>query len=447
MNKYTKIKFSDGTFAFRNNDTGVVYYNNGRMKDKDGRMSNYDDPSIKKLFEPKTSQNKSSSFQQEALRRASVPFGPGAQAYYMSAPPKVDVVEYDNSDYGKKNNAGQAIGAAASIPIAATVFAAPEFIPKVLTNPYVQAGMNSLWITDLTKRAANGTLGSGITGLAQGKVDANNLVTDAFDLMGVPSLTRGATKLYYKAKPLAKEVSNTVKSIKPLTRNTVVATAIRFQTRPESLRAVYNAFRNSEWSNFLATRNGDYYYRMVGPTKESYAPESKYFLSHTTPWEEFSGLQNPSDPNGINKLYEFPTETFGKLKSTTSNGVPTNYDVTEMGRKHLLYGKYASGKRGLVRMLSDKDANTLGVSPFGAGLLERPLKENGLYDDFPIYENVGFGNQTVIKGRTLQEAINNSTYNVFKQTPSGIQRTLHMKKAEFNPQKISSVGWNNTWYY
>lgn len=219
MNNYTKIKFSDGTFAFRDNDTGVVYYNNGRMKDKNGKMSNYDDPSIKKLFEPKTSQNKSSSFQQEALRRASIPFGPGAQAYYISAPPKVDVVEYDNSDYGKRNNAGQALGAVASVPIAATVFAAPEFIPKVLTNPYVQAGMNSLWITDLTQRAANGTLGSGITGLAQGKVDANNLVTDAFDLMGVPSLTRGAAKLYYKAKPIAKAVSNTVKSVKPLARD------------------------------------------------------------------------------------------------------------------------------------------------------------------------------------------------------------------------------------
>lgn len=203
---------------------------------------------------------------------------------------------------------------------------------------------------------------------------------------------------------------------------------VTWHVRPERMEAVNSAFRNSEWSNFLSTRNGDNYYRMVNPRVEKYSPKEKYFLSHTTPWEEFSG-KGTEFPIGTTKLYEFPTETFGQLRATTSSGLPTEFNVAEMGRQHLLYGNTASGIHGPVRIMSDANAKFLGESPFRIRLVDRPLTENGLFNSFPIYEDIINGaNQTVLKGKTIQRALDDATYNVFEKTPFGITKTIHMGK-------------------
>lgn len=209
------------------------------------------------------------------------------------------------------------------------------------------------------------------------------------------------------------------------TRNYKIAKSFKADTK--RMPSVNSAFRNEEWSNFLSTRNGDNYYRLVDKSKEAYSPKEKYFISHTTPWEEFSGL-GTRETIGTDKLYEFPTEVFGKLRSSTSRGLPTEFDVTEMGRKHLLYGNTSSGMRGPVRVLSDKNAAAIGESPFKIGVIERPTLENGFYDSSPVYEELGMGNQTVLKGSTLERNINDSTYNIFERTPFGILKTLHIGK-------------------
>ena len=202
---------------------------------------------------------------------------------------------------------------------------------------------------------------------------------------------------------------------------------VTFQVKPERMDVINKAFRNEEWSNFLSTRNGDNYYRLVDKSRESYAPKEKYFISHTTPWEEFSGL-GTRETIGTDRLYEFPTKTFGTLRSSTSRGLPTEFDVTEMGRQHLLYGNTSSGFRGPVRVLSDKNAAILGESPFKIGIVDRPTLESGLYENMPIYEQLGMGNQTVLKGSTLKRAINDATYNMFERTPFGITKTIHLGK-------------------
>lgn len=84
---------------------------------------------------------------------------------------------------------------------------------------------------------------------------------------------------------------------------------------PKNIDKATKAFRNSEWSNFLSTRNGDNYYRMAKSSKlpNTNIEGEKLFISHTTPWEEFSGL-GTSQPIGIKVLYEFPTKTFWSQK-------------------------------------------------------------------------------------------------------------------------------------
>ena len=239
-----------------------------------------------------------------------------------------------------------------------------------------------------------------------------------FDLISLspalkPLVKKGLTSAIIKPiKPYADEAKQFVKDI-------------TWQIRPERMEAVNNAFRNSEWSNFLSTRNGDNYYRMVNPKIERYSPKEKYFLSHTTPWEEFSG-GGTELPIGTTKLYEFPTSTFGRLRSTTSKCIPTEYDVTELGRQHLLYGNTASGVRGPVRLMSDANAKFLGESAFGIRPVERPLTKNGLFDANPDFENIHMGNQTVLKGRTIERALNESTYNIFENSPFGIIKTIHV---------------------
>jgi hypothetical protein len=62
-----------------------------------------------------------------------------------------------------------------------------------------------------------------------------------------------------------------------------------------------------------------------------------------------------------------------------------------MGKKHLLFGNTSSGSRGPVRVLSDKNAEYLGTSPYKLGISERPTV-NGMYDKSPVYEDIHMGN-------------------------------------------------------
>ena len=178
-----------------------------------------------------------------------------------------------------------------------------------------------------------------------------------------------------------------------------------------------NRFRNQEWSNFLQTVNGDNYYR-IARDASALNPKEKYFISHTTPWEEFTRFGENN--NGAGRLYEFPTKTFGRLNSTDYKGVKSVHDVTEMGKRHLLYGNTASGPRGQVRLLSDNDAETIGVDPFVTGLTERPLGQKGMYDARPIYDDIYMGNQTTIKGRRFNEAVVNAPHSEYYPTEGGV---------------------------
>lgn len=206
---------------------------------------------------------------------------------------------------------------------------------------------------------------------------------------------------------------------------------------PQNVNKVNTYFRNEEWKNLLNIINGDNYYRLEGFNSIIKNPKEKYFVSHTTPWEEFTGLkyitENPevdisNEILGIKKLYEFPTKTFGKRKYSSYKGILGDVDVSEMGKLHLMYGNTSSGSRDLVRVLSDKNAEKLGVEPFRIGIKDRPLNKFGLYDSNPIYEDIYSGYQTTISGKELQDAINNSIYYLYKPTKNGVQKILHVSK-------------------
>ena len=185
-------------------------------------------------------------------------------------------------------------------------------------------------------------------------------------------------------------------------------------------------YANQAWSNFLATKNGDAYYRMSKTAETGKrAIDENFFISHTTPWEEFSGLGTDTNM-GIKYLYEFPTKTFGKLEATTDKGFKTGKDVTEIGKNHLLYGNTASSKRGPVRIINDKTAKALNIDSHIIGNVERPLKPNGMYDKNPFYEDIYQGNQTTIKGSQLNDAVKNTDYKVYSKTPFGIQTIIHL---------------------
>lgn len=195
---------------------------------------------------------------------------------------------------------------------------------------------------------------------------------------------------------------------------------------PKNIDKATQAFRNSEWSNFLSTRNGDNYYRMV---KSSRLPNTniegeKLFISHTTPWEEFSGL-GTSEPIGIKVLYEFPTKTFGVRKATNYKGIPGEIDVTQMGRSHLNFGNTSSGFRGKVQLLPEQQAETIGMDPYTIGINNRPLNKGGFYNTRPDYEDIYQGNQTVVTSQELRDALLNSKYNQFEYSPSGITKKLY----------------------
>lgn len=230
-------------------------------------------------------------------------------------------------------------------------------------------------------------------------------------------------------------------------KNYQVGKAMKLQ--PKNMPKVSKEFRSEEWGNFLNTRNGDNYYRMANIEKETangYSPKENYFVSHTTPWEEFSGMKGIEDPAMIgknlptfhNRLYEFPSKTFGTRKSSSWEGVLGDTNVDVMGKNHLYYGDTSSGVRGPVRVISDTNADYLGISPYKIGITDRPLTINGLYDKTPVYEDIYMGNQTVLNGKELQEAIQNSTYNIFDHTPlffmgkdatpSGITKIIHINR-------------------
>ncbi len=236
-----------------------------------------------------------------------------------------------------------------------------------------------------------------------------------------------------------------ITAAKTFSKKGIVGLISKYSLDPKEINNVNKLFREEEWRNFLASRNGNSYYRMVNAETEAakhYSPKENYFVSHTTPWEEFLGINDPATA-GLNppmfhsRLYEFPTETFGIRKSSSWRGVLGDTDVNVMGKNHLLYGNTSSGSRGPVRVLSDANADYLGISPFRIGVKERPLT-NGLYNRNPTYEDIYMGNQTVINGKDLKKAIDNSTYNVFENRPlffmgnkngsSGITRIIHMSK-------------------
>lgn len=195
---------------------------------------------------------------------------------------------------------------------------------------------------------------------------------------------------------------------------------------PKNIDKATQAFRNSEWSNFLSTRNGDNYYRMAKSSKlpNTNIEGEKLFISHTTPWEEFSGL-GTSESIGTKVLYEFPTKTFGVRKATDYRGIPGEIDVTQMGRNHLNFGNTSSGFRGKVQLLPEQQAEIIGMDPYTIGVNSRPLNKRGFYNTRPDYEDVYQGNQTVVTSDELRNAILNSTYNQFEYSPEGIIKKLY----------------------
>lgn len=73
------------------------------------------------------------------------------------------------------------------------------------------------------------------------------------------------------------------------------------------------------------------------------------------------------------------------------------------------------------------------------GNIDRPLYYNrfgeGLYDTAPQYSNIHLGNQTVVEGRDLADALRTSTYSIYEPTPYGVQRTL------YGPHSVQETRW------
>jgi hypothetical protein len=174
------------------------------------------------------------------------------------------------------------------------------------------------------------------------------------------------------------------------------------------------------------TKNGYNYYRINTPKAKG---DEMIFLSHTTPWEEFVPKLDISVPAyaelGPKLLYEFPHKTFGTLKASGYKpGAFGDVDARRYGLQHLLYGKYASGKRGLVRNMSSKNYMRakqagLDVDEFKIRLKKRPLV-NGHYDHKPIYENNYNGYQTQIKADDFSTAVKTKPHMTYEYTDNGI---------------------------
>lgn len=229
--------------------------------------------------------------------------------------------------------------------------------------------------------------------------------------------------IYITGEPPIAGIKNFDKVLKVATLAGIMERGL---AKTKNAAKVARAYANQAWSNFLTTKNGDAYYRMSKSAETGKrAADEEFFISHTTPWEEFSGRGTDTEI-GVKHLYEFPTKTFGRLEATTDKGIKTGKDVTEVGKSHLLYGNTASGKRGPVRIVNDKTAKILDIDSHVIGNVERPLKSNGMYDKTPFYEDIYQGNQTVVKGSQLNDAVLNTDYKVYSQTPFGIQTRIHL---------------------
>lgn len=232
-------------------------------------------------------------------------------------------------------------------------------------------------------------------------------------VLNKPFQWMGRTAQYVLAK-----AGNKWARVKVLSRN--------LDNSPKNIDKATQAFRNSEWSNFLSTRNGDNYYRMAKSSKlpNTNIEGEKLFISHTTPWEEFSGL-GTSESIGTKVLYEFPTKTFGVRKATSYRGIPGEIDVTQMGRSHLNFGNTSSGFRGKVQLLPEQQAETIGMDPYTMGVSSRPLNKGRFYDTRPDYEDIYQGNQTTVTSQETRDALLNSKYNQFEYSPNGIIKKLY----------------------
>lgn len=272
-----------------------------------------------------------------------------------------------------------------------------------------------------------------------------------------PYLAEGANILFDLAAPQAiiNGVPEMTRAAANAARKGAINTAARasfYFPQKDAAAKASQLWRNQEYNNFLNTVNGDNYYELVQSTANRpkvYYPNEEYFISHTTPWAEFTETgfipswakteaeiaEVSIDPayfvNAKNKLYEFPHETFGDLQSTGAalGKMKKVYDtpVRDLGESHLKYGNLSSGPRGEV--------STMGNFPNtyrqGWGLTERPLLKTlaypeGIYDYNPIYENIFRGPQTIVTGDELADALLHSNYNIYERTPNGVQRTLFL---------------------
>ena len=76
------------------------------------------------------------------------------------------------------------------------------------------------------------------------------------------------------------------------------------------------------------------------------------------------------------------------------------------------------------------------MSPYKIGIKNRPLKNNGLYNNDPRYEKLTYGNQTTISGNDLNKVIHNDDYNMFVNSPFelkpgyslGLTKIIHVGK-------------------
>ena len=213
-------------------------------------------------------------------------------------------------------------------------------------------------------------------------------------------------------------------------RAKIISNKLNKPISQEALNQVNEIFRTSEWNQFLMSKNGYNYYRINTPKAKG---DEMIFLSHTTPWEEFIPKLDISVPAyaelGPKLLYEFPHKTFGTLKASGYKpGSFGDVDARRYGLQHLLYGKYASGKRGLVRNMSSKNYMRakqagLDVDEFKIGLKKRPLV-NGHYDHNPIYEDIYNGYQTQIKADDFFTAVKTKPHMTYEYTDNGIQKIL-----------------------
>lgn len=138
-----------------------------------------------------------------------------------------------------------------------------------------------------------------------------------------------------------------------------------------------------------------------------YSDSENYFMSYGLPW-----IEHQHSP----LIYEFPRRTFGTLEATTSKGiVRPGTLVTKQGREALREASYR--RTGPVR---DPGYESL-MGEQRIGNVDRPLinsnKYGSVYDTDPEYLRLHQGNQTVIPGSKMKDALMNSEYKIWQQDP------------------------------